>query len=220
MLGVKAAKQRHLGYDSRKSPQRPKGRNMDITITGRRMQVGEDLKEFVEERLDNATKVFKIDPMTVEVILRRESKPSRKNPNACEITLRTKGHIIRTEAADEDVRAAIDIATAKLERQLRKFKTKVLDRRQSAVKLADVLESEIEAPESSDIEELETEQGLVRIKVIELAVLNTEDAMLQMDLLGHDFYVYVAAEDGTTCVMYRRHEGGYGLLKPQLESVG
>jgi putative sigma-54 modulation protein len=137
---------------------------------------------------------------------------------ACEITLRTKGHIIRTEAEDEDVHTAIDIATTKLERQLRKFKTKVIDRRQNAMKLVDVLDSELLVPATYDDSQLETEPDqLVRVKEIDLVVLNTEEALLQMDLLGHDFYVYIAAEDGSTCVLYRRKEGGYGQIKPNLE---
>ncbi|MDR2957676.1 MAG: ribosome-associated translation inhibitor RaiA, partial [Coriobacteriales bacterium] len=130
---------------------------MNITVTGRKISIREDLRSFVEERLENATKVFKIDPMTVEVVLRREMKPNRKNPTACEITLRTKGHIIRTEAADEDVHAAIDIATAKLERQLRKFKTKVIDRRQNAQSLAEAIENSIPAVANNGIQEHETD---------------------------------------------------------------
>ncbi|MCL2150655.1 MAG: ribosome-associated translation inhibitor RaiA, partial [Coriobacteriia bacterium] len=155
---------------------------------------------------------------------------SRKSPNACEITLRTKGHIIRTEASDEDVKAAVDIATAKLERQLRKFKTKVVDKRQNAAKLADVLESGLmgngngangaSAGSGADVfDALEDDDQLVRVKEIDLAVLSTDEALLEMDLLGHDFYVYIAAEDGTTCVLYRRHSGGYGMLKPLLETI-
>jgi len=191
---------------------------MNIIVTGRKMSIGEELRDLIEERLDNATKVFKIDPMNIEVVLRRGQKPNRKAMTACEITLRTKGHIIRTEAEDEDVHTAIDIATTKLERQLRKFKTKVIDRRQNAMKLVDVLDNELLVPTASDDSQPETEPDqLVRVKEIDLVVLNTEEALLQMDLLGHDFYVYIAAEDGSTCVLYRRKEGGYGQIKPNLE---
>jgi len=194
---------------------------MDIVVTGRKMSVGDELKSYVETQLSNATKVFKIDPMTAEVVLRRDNKPNRRSPSSCEITLRTKGHIIRTESTDDDVHAAIDIATAKLARQLRKFKTKVIDRRHSAVKLADVLaapepDTAVENELVAEVE-LDEEEKLVRIKEIDLDVLDIEAALLQMDLLGHDFFVFISAEDGLTCVLYRRKAGGYGLLRPSLE---
>ncbi|MCL2137017.1 MAG: ribosome-associated translation inhibitor RaiA [Coriobacteriia bacterium] len=192
---------------------------MNIVVTGRRMNVSDELRDFVESQIDNATKVFKIDPMTIEVVLRRDVRSNRV-VFACEITLRTKGHIIRTEASDEDVKTAVDIATAKLERQLRKFKTKVIDKRQNAPRLTDAIELVRPVPDYDDETVYESDDGeLVRIKEIELSVLNTDEALLQMDMLGHDFFVYVAAEDGTTRVMYRRNEGGYGLICPRLESV-
>jgi len=197
---------------------------VDLIVTGRRMSVGDELRDFVQSRVDNATKVFKIDPMTSEIVLRRDIRSNRA-VYTCEITLRTKGHIIRTEGTDEEVNAAIDIATAKLERQLRKFKTRVIDRRQNAKRLNEFIEEvaseQVVAEASSDGEtEYSSDDGeLVRVKEIELTVMTTDEALLQMDLLGHDFFVYVAAEDGTTCVMYRRNEGGYGLIRPKIETV-
>ena len=192
---------------------------MDVTVTGRKIDVNDQIRDFVYNRLENATAVFKIDPMTAEVVLRSDTRSSRAM-NACEITLRTKGHIIRTEAADEEIRTAVDIATAKLERQLRKYKTRVIDRRHHAKRLTDVIGLVAqEPPDTEDETDVEFDEGqLVRIKEIELSVLSTEEALLQMDLLGHDFFVYVAAEDGTTCVMYRRNDGGYGLIRPRLEA--
>jgi len=190
---------------------------MDITITGRRLNVGEDLRNFVEEQLENATKIFKIDPMIIEVVLRREARPNHTNPAIAEITLRTKGHIIRTEAADEDVKLAVEAATARLERQMRKFKTRVVDRKQNAPKLAEVLASD-QLTEADTADSDDSDQ-LVRVKEIDLDILSTEEALLEMDLLGHDFFVYIAAEDGATSVLYRRHDGGYGLIRQRLESA-
>jgi len=195
---------------------------MDIVVTGRKMNVGDDLRGYVEAQLDDATKVFKIDPMIAEVVLRNDNKPNRRSMSACEITLRTKGHIIRTESTDDDIKAAIDAATAKLERQLKKYKTRVIDRRYDGTKITDVLVvSETEPVEQEYVAEVEVDddEQLVRIKEIDLDVLNIDEALLQMDLLGHDFFMFVSAEDGLTCVLYRRNAGGYGLLKPSLEKA-
>jgi putative sigma-54 modulation protein len=189
-------------------------------LTGRRISITDEIRDFVDLRLDHATKVFKIDPMEVEVVLRRDQR-SKRDMCTCEITLRTKGHIIRTEASDEDVRAAIEIAATKLERQLRKFKTKVIDKRQRAPRLNEAIGLvAAEAPSNEEREEYiddgEDDQ-LVRIKEVEMSILNTREALLQMDLLGHDFYLYVAAEDGLPTVLYRRDDGGYGMLHPRKE---
>ncbi|MCL1879402.1 MAG: ribosome-associated translation inhibitor RaiA [Actinomycetia bacterium] len=190
---------------------------MNITITGRKMSVGEELRDFVETRIDSATKVFKIDPMTVEVVLRSEKNPAHPRPTSAEITLRTKGHVIRTEGSSTDIHAALEGAASKLERQLRKFKTRVIDKRQTGPKLTEVLESVSAMPGTHSFDDDESDQ-LVRIKEIDLDVLDTDAAMLQMDLLGHDFFVFDSAETGATNVLYRRRDGGYGLIRPRLES--
>ena len=100
---------------------------MDIAVAGRKVTVSDSLKEYAVDKLENATKVFDISPMTGEVVLRVEKNPSIRKAAICEITLRVRGHIIRVEAADEDMYAAVDIATDKVARQLRKYKTRVID---------------------------------------------------------------------------------------------
>jgi len=191
---------------------------MDITVTGRKMNVSDALKAYVEQKLNSSLKVFSISPMRVEVVLRKEKNPSNPKPAVAEVTLYTKGHIIRTEEAEEDMYAAIDVAAAKTERQLRKYKTRVIDRRHSARKLAETLAVESLEPVSDDLLELSEEDGhIVRVKEIELSALSEEEALLQIDLLGHDFFVYNDAETGLVNVVYRRKDGSYGLLKQRLE---
>jgi putative sigma-54 modulation protein len=183
------------------------------------MSVGEDLRNLVTDRLESATKVFRVDPMTAEVVLRKDTRSNRV-VYTCEITLRTKGHVIRTEASDEEVNTAIDVATVRIERQLRKFKTRVIDKRQNAPRLTEVIEQvAVEVDLDAEVEYQSDDGELVRIKEIEMTVLTTEEALLQMDLLGHDFFIYVAAEDGTTRVLYRRNDGGYGMIRQRLETA-
>jgi putative sigma-54 modulation protein len=195
---------------------------MDITVTGRKMTVSDALRAYVEEKLGNSIKVFHITPMNAEVVLRKEKNPANPKPAVAEITLFTKGHIIRTEEAEEDMYAAIDVATAKAERQLRKYKTKVLDKRHHALKLGEVVAATdtVPAPEVDEhLVHLEDDSHIVRTKEIDLVALNEQEALLQIDLLGHDFFVYTDETTGLVNVIYRRKDGSYGLLKPRIETL-
>ena len=102
---------------------------MSITVTGRKMPVTDALREYAEEKIGNSMKVMDIDPLVAEIVLFVEKNPANPRPAVCEVTLRTKGHIIRVEEHEEDMYAAIDVAAAKVVRQLRKYKTKVVDRK-------------------------------------------------------------------------------------------
>ena len=102
---------------------------MEITVAGRKMPVTASLREYAEEKIGNSMKVMDIEPLSAEIVLFVEKNPSIARPAACEVTLYTKGHIIRVEEHEEDMYAAIDVAAAKVLRQLRKFKTRVLDRK-------------------------------------------------------------------------------------------
>ncbi|MDR1421756.1 MAG: ribosome-associated translation inhibitor RaiA [Coriobacteriales bacterium] len=195
---------------------------MDITVTGRKMAISDALRAYVEEKIGNSVKVFDISPMSVEVVLRKERNPANPRPATAEVTLHTKRHIIRTEESEEDMYAAIDVAAAKVERQLRKYKTKVVDRRTHGPKLAEVLVPSDEAPPLDSMvvsTGSDDDERIVRVKEVTLDALNEEEALIQIDLLGHDFFVYTDVNDGLTNVLYRRKDGSYGLIKPHIETL-
>jgi putative sigma-54 modulation protein len=192
---------------------------MKITVTGRKMTVSDPLRAYVEEKIGNSVKVFNISPMTAEVVLRKERNPANPRPAIAEVTIRTKGHIIRTEESEEDMYAAIDVAAAKAERQLRKYKTRVVDRKLHAKRLAEVLSSDVEPPAPAEREEYLAEfDQVVRVKELDLEELSEEEALIRLDLVGHDFYVYLNSIDGLVNVMYRRKDGSYGIIKPRIET--
>ena len=192
---------------------------MEITVTGRKMAINDSLKEYVEEKIGNSVKVFNISPMVAEVVLRKERNPANPKPAIAEVTIRTKGHIIRTEEHEEDMFAAIDVAAAKVERQLRKYKTKVVDRKLRGKRLGEVVKPENGVAEPEAREEYLAElDNVVRIKEIELEALTEDEALIQLDLLGHDFFVYINSIDGLVNVMYRRKDGSYGIIKPKIEA--
>ena len=191
---------------------------MSITVTGRKMPVTDALREYAEEKIGNSMKVMDIDPLVAEVVLFVEKNPANPRPAVCEVTLRTKGHIIRVEEHEEDMYAAIDVAAAKVVRQLRKYKTKVVDRKLRAVD--ETIRTEPVPTKDLDqlMEELAADEEVVRVKEIEFEPLTEEEALVKIDLLGHDFFAYTDRDSGMVNVLYRRDDGGYGLLKQTEEA--
>ena len=189
---------------------------MSITVTGRKMPVTDALREYAEEKIGNSMKVMDIDPLVAEVVLFVEKNPANPRPAVCEVTLRTKGHNIRVEEHEEDMYAAIDVAAAKVVRQLRKYKTKVVDRKLRAADET-IRMAEPAAAGELDVDglmqELAADDEVVRVKTIEFEPLTEEEALVKIDLLGHDFFAYTDRDSGMVNVLYRRDDGGYGLLK-------
>lgn len=188
---------------------------MSITVTGRRMPVTDALRQYAEEKIGHSMKVMDISPLDAEVVLFVEKNPANPRPAVCEVTLRTKGHIIRVEESEEDMYAAIDVAAAKVVRQMRKYKTKVVDRKVRAGAEKSAVESAIPTDTDFDklMEELSHEDEVVRIKEIDFTPLTEEEALINIDLLGHDFFAYTDRDSGAFHVLYRRDDGGYGILK-------
>lgn len=190
---------------------------MTITVSGRKMPVTDALRQYAEEKVGNAIKAVDADTVSTEIVLYTEKNPANPLPAICEVTVRVKGHIVRVEESEEDMYAAIDVAAAKVLRQLRKYKTRVIDyRMRETLKVDQVIE-----PTGASLDELMAELSaddeVVRVKEIEFTPMTEEEAMIQIDLLGHDFLVYTDRDTNEVNVMYRRTEGGYGLLKPKAE---
>ena len=192
---------------------------MDIKVSGRKTTVTDALRAHVDEKIGEAIKVFDIEPMTVDVVLRYEKNPSNPNPAIVEVTVRARGSVIRVAEHGADMYAAIDLSADKVTRQLRKFKTKVVDNRQGGASAADV--APVERVE--DLADLllpeEEDDLLVREKVNDVTPMTEEQALVQTDLLGHDFYVFENATTGLINVVYHRKNGGYGIIKPRIETL-
>ena len=191
---------------------------MDITVSGRKVTVTDALHDYVDEKIGDALKVFNIQPMTCDVVLRVEKNRSNPEAAVCEVTVRVRDNVVRVESADPDMYAAIDIAADKVTRQLRKFKTRVVDRRQrtQAPQAAPVHENLADLIEPETVDEAADDE-LVREKVIDLPPMTEEEALVQTDLIGHDFYVFTNATTGLVNVIYHRKNGGYGIIKPKIE---
>jgi putative sigma-54 modulation protein len=182
---------------------------MRITVTGRKMPVGDALRSYAEEKISKAAKIHDSDDMTVDVVLHVEKNPANKNRDVAEVTARMKGIVVRAEEAAPDMYAAIDLISEKLENQMRKYKTKLLDRRPSRVAVRT-------APGDQELPSVEEPDAgqVVRKKVVDAQPMSEDEAILQLELLGHDFFVFKHVEEGTVNVLYRRNDGDYGLIQP------
>ena len=194
---------------------------VDIKISGRKVAISQALREQVESKIGGALKVFDIKPMSCDVVLRADKGHANRDRCTCEVTVFVRDNVVRVVAAAQDLEIAIDDAASKVTRQLRKYKTRIVDKRQRSKKpVADVekvadLSELIEQKEQAPAPEPDDE--LVREKIIEFTPMTVEEALVQTDLIGHDFYVFENKKTGLVNVVYRRHNGGYGIIKPKIE---
>jgi putative sigma-54 modulation protein len=191
---------------------------VDIKISGRKVAISDALREQVESKIGGALKVFDIKPMSCDVVLRVDKNRSNPERRACEVTVFVRDNVVRVVAVASDLDAAIDEAASKVTRQLRKYKTRIVDKRQRAKRPEPVVENvsdlaDLIAPAQGEDEDDE----LVREKVVELKPMSVEEALVQIDLIGHDFYMFEDSRTGLTNVVYRRKNGGYGIIKPKIE---
>ena len=177
--------------------------SMRITITGRNIELTAGIKEAVEEKLSKLEKYFKPDT-DVNVTLSVE-----KDRQKIEVTIPTKGHTIRAEEVSNDMYVSIDLVEETLERQLIKYRTKIISKKMNAAASfkAEYLEEQVE--------EDEEEIKIVRSKRYDLKPMYPEDACIQMELLGHDFFVFVNAETDEVNVVYKRKGNTYGIIEPE-----
>jgi putative sigma-54 modulation protein len=192
---------------------------VDIKISGRKISVSDGMRDRVNEKIGEALKVFEIQPMSCDVVLRVDKNPSNPERKTCETTVFVRDSVVRVTASSTDMYGAIDEAAEKVTRQLRKYKTKVIDKHKRGRGTA---HPELEAVTAESLSQLiepaAEDDQLIREKIIELVPMTEEEALVQTDLLGHDFYVFENAKTGLINVIYHRHNGGYGIIKPRIES--
>lgn len=191
---------------------------MDVTVSGRKMPVSDSLRDYAQEKIGGAVEQLDVDAIACEIVLYREKNPANPLPAICEVTVIMKGHVARVEESEEDMFAAIDVAAAKIARQLRKFKTRTKDKRRKQTEQDVKNEREDAHPETElDLDKLMdelSENEIVRRKKVRYTPLTEDEAMVQMELLGHDFFVYTDRDTDNVHVLYLRTDGSYGVLTP------
>ena len=187
---------------------------MAITVSGRKMNVTPAIKDYVDEKIGRALEVFDSAAMDAEVVLRTEKNPAISLNAICEVTVNAKGAVIRVAESAEDMYAAIDLASDKVARQLRKYKTRIVERRGGRGSIRHLQLAELDIPDVIPTEPEEDDDLLVRLKEVEMEPMTEEHALVQTDLLGHDFFVYFDQDAHQIQVIYHRKNGGYGIIRP------
>lgn len=176
---------------------------MRITISGRNIELGDRLKNQVNKKLGKLEKYFA--PETeARVVLSR-----RKDAEIIEVTIPTKTGFIRAEESTDDFFASIDLAEETIERQIKKYRNKLVDKKQSALAFSELFLDEGEDDSDAEIR-------IVKNKRFELQPMNPEEACLQMEMLGHAFFVFLNGDSGAVNVVYKRRDGSYGLIEPSV----
>lgn len=173
---------------------------MKYNIRGDKMVVTDAIRDYAETKLGKLEKYFKDDEVTANVLTR-----VRGNAQIVEVTIPTSKFVLRSEEENEDLYAAIDLVSDKLERQIRKNKTRLNRNVKDNVK---------EFNFDFDVEDEEqSKEKIVKRKNIEMKPMDEEEAILEMELLGHSFFVYKDMDTNNTCVLYKRKDGDYGLIE-------
>lgn len=174
---------------------------MRFTITGKNIEVTSGLREAVEDKLGKLDRFFApATEATVRLSVQREIQK-------IEVTIPVKGHLIRAEESSTDMYVSIDLVEEILERQLKKYKNKLIDKKQNAPSFSAAFIEE----ENSIDDYVE----IVKTKKFAVKPMDPEEACVQMELLGHSFFVFLNGETDEVNVVYKRKGGSYGLIEPE-----
>lgn len=180
---------------------------MQVAVRGKNMQITDSLKRYAEKRVGKLKKYFDI-PQSAQVLMAVE-----KDRHIVEVTVPLDDMLLRGEEETGDMYSSIDLVVEKLEKQVEKFKTRIARRIKQNDNRQPLLAAGINVPE----EDLRAEgkPSIVKIKRFPIKPMDPEEAVMQMNLVGHDFFVFTNARTERVNVVYRRKDGDYGLIEPE-----
>lgn len=193
---------------------------MQVTVTGRNIELTNALKDYLKDKLGRAQKHFD-HPLDVTALLSVAKNPSIPDNQTAEITIKVNGSIIRGQESTENMYASIDLVADKIERQLRKFKTryyhkgnKIRDTEiHEGIDVSSLPDNDDEVKKDIAFEAIKPR--IVRSKKFPLKPMSPEEACSQMDLLGHDFFMFINSDTGHVNTVYHRRDKNYGLIEPK-----
>lgn len=174
---------------------------MKLNIRGSKIEITDAIKSYLESKLQKLDKYFE-NPEEINANIVAKTKGIDQT---IEITIPIKKAILRVEESNKDLYSSIDLAVDKLERQIRKNKTKI-KQKNNKEKFDMFIDFEVE-------EELEEPETIVKRKTIDMKPMSEEEAILQMDLLGHEFFIFKDSDTDNNAVLYKRKDGNYGIIE-------
>lgn len=172
---------------------------MKVTINARQISIDEDLRNHIEKKLSKFNKFFSDDAETCVTLSRI------KSIERVEVMISSKGTLVRAEEENSTFKNALDKCIEKIDGQIRRNKTR----------LSKKVREGLVFPEDEVYDEGEIDTAVIRTKSFRLKPMDVEEAILQMELLNHSFFVFYDIETDETCVVYKRHGGSYGLIRPE-----
>ncbi len=179
---------------------------MKVDLVSRGLEVTDDLRDHVEKKLGKIEKYF-AKGVPAQVVL-----SSERGRQIVEITLPLDGMVVRGQEANSDVYAAVNLAVERIERRIEKYRARFQRRKREGRAQARSVAPEARAPEAAPATE---EPKVVKVKRFYIKPMAVDEAILQMNLLGHDFFVFMSSETEQVNVLYRRKDGDYGLIEPE-----
>lgn len=173
---------------------------MEVLIRGNKVEITESMSNYVKEKIGKLDKYMDTESLKANVLVK-----VRNYTQKIEVTIPLKTLILRAEEEQQDFYAAVDLVVSKLERQIRKNKDKLVKKEKKGNK-----EFKIE-----EIIPIESDEKIIKRKKIDIKPMDEEEAILQMELLGHSFYLYKDSESNTVSVIYKRKDGGYGIIESE-----
>lgn len=183
---------------------------LKYNVRGENIEVTDALRSYVEKRLKKLEKYF---DMTQEMVAHVNLKVYRDRTAKVEITIPLPYLVLRAEETTDDMYRSIDFVSEKLERQIRKYKTRVNRKGREKGVNNFFVEQAVDEDANEEIQDTDSGFTIVRNKQIGLKPMNPEEAILQMNMLEHDFFVFQDAETNGTSIVYRRNDGQYGLIE-------
>ena len=184
---------------------------MEVTVWGRNVEIPETVRAAAHEKVSRLARLHD-GWEQAEVHFSEERNPRITDKEICEVTLRGHGHIVRAKAASPDPLTSVDRVIDKLEHQVAKLKTRLLRRSHPRRHDGPALANGAVGAEEPDGDEEPGVPRIVKAKTFDIKPMTPEEAALQMEMLGHTFYLFTNAETGVAAVVYRRHDGDIGLI--------
>ncbi len=191
---------------------------MEYIVKARNFELNEKIKDYSEKKIKSKIEKLLERTTKTEVKFVLEKNPRITENNRVEVTAFASGAVIRVTDTGTDVFAAIDKVSSKLERQIKKYREKRIRKGRKNHNAPDITASDIRKIGSADLEDIEEEisRSIVKTKTFMLKPTSPEEAVMQMEFLGHDFFVFINSETDRTAVVYRRKDQNYGLIEPTI----
>ena len=173
---------------------------MEVLIRGNKVEITESMSNYVKEKMSKLDKYMDTESLKANVLVK-----VRNYTQKIEVTIPLKTLILRAEEEQQDFYSAVDLVVSKLERQIRKNKDKLIKKEKKNNKEFNF----------DEIIPIESDEKVIKRKKIDIKPMDEEEAILQMELLGHNFYLYKDSESNTVSVIYKRKDGGYGIIESE-----